>query len=413
VFPNSLNLKSEILNAQFHQDYTESLDLLVLSTACHTAINRNVYKLFVDDGWSVILVIPIETNFSSGKVCADSPRIDDPPILFQPLSEGSLRTSKFHDMVKILDELRPGTILIDNDPISFMSLEVSKWAKRNGSKVFCISCENLSLSFFQTIRRRGIKGVMPALFKRLLIGRVKRLLDGVFTINNEGTYIFNHEGFLNVNQIPLGIDTTIFHIDNLARSKIRSKLFLKGKVLGFFGRLTYEKGIHILIEALKFVKHYEWTLLMDEFSAYDNSYSSKVKYKISAAGLEDRIVFINPNHSEMCDYLNAVDLVIMPSISTPAWEEQYGRIAAEAMACGKPVVASRSGAIPNLLGGLGTLFPEGDVDMLSKILKSFLINDQCNNSVSAEILSEYAHKFLSIDYQKYLMKLSLNRRSSY
>jgi glycosyltransferase involved in cell wall biosynthesis len=133
---------------------------------------------------------------------------------------------------------------------------------------------------------------------------------------------------------------------------------------------------------------------------------------VTEAGLLNRIVYINPTHSEMGDYLNAVDLVVMPSISTPVWEEQYGRIAAEAMACGKPVVASKSGAIPMLLGGHGILFPEGDVDMLSEIIRAFLTNGLCQNAVCAEEMSEYAHNYLSIDHQKDLMKSVFQHTSS-
>jgi len=410
--PISTNLSPGSFNSRFHQDIKEPLDLLVLSTACHTAINRNIYKLFVEDGWSVTLVIPTETNFSSGKRPADLPRKDDPPIVFRPLFGGNVRICRFRGMIEVLDELRPQIILIEIDPISFMSLEVGKWAKRNGAKVFCISCENIPLGLLQTVKRRGVKGVLPALFKRCIIGRVKNLIDGVFTINNEGTDIFTHEGFKNVKKIPLGFDPSIFHIDNLARLKIRSKFLLKGKVFGFFGRLSFEKGAHTLIAALEFLKDYEWTLVMDEFSVYKNAYCSEIKNVITEAGLLDRIIYVNPTHSEMGDYLNAVDLVVMPSISTPVWEEQYGRIAAEAMACGKPVVASRSGAIPMLLGGYGTLFPVGDVDILSEILRAFLTSGHCKNSFSAEELSEYTHNFLSNGSQKDLMKLSLKRNST-
>jgi len=402
----SMNTSPQSFKSQSHKNISVPLDLLVLSTACHTAVNRNVYKLFVKGGWSVALVIPTETKFSSGKRYADLPKVDDPPIIFKPLFGGNLRVYRFQGMIEILNELRPQIILIDNDPISFMALEVGKWAKKNGSNLFCISCENIPLGIFQTVKRKGIKGVLPALFKRCFISRVKNLVDGVFTINNEGTDILAYEGFKNVKKIPLGFDPSIFYIDNVARLKIRNKFSLKGKVFGFFGRLIYEKGAHILIAALEHLKDYEWTLVMDQFSAYNNVYSSEIKNIIAETKLLDRVVYVNPTHSEMGDYLNAVDLVVMPSISTPVWEEQYGRIAAEAMACGKSVVASRSGSLPMLLGDYGIIFPEGDVDTLSEILRAFLTDEVSRNAVySSDEVSKYAHKYLSIDRQKDLMKL--------
>ena len=83
---------------------------------------------------------------------------------------------------------------------------------------------------------------------------------------------------------------------------------------------------------------------------------------------------VNPKHDEMGDFINSVDVVVMPSISTPFWIEQYGRVAVEAMACGKIVVASNSGALPMLLNGRGILFKE-DLDQFSRFPGSQIPHD--------------------------------------
>ena len=54
------------------------------------------------------------------------------------------------------------------------------------------------------------------------------------------------------------------------------------------------------------------------------------------------MVFINPTHTAIAAY-ECPDWVIVPSVSTPSWKEQYGRVAL-AMACGRIVVASDNGA---------------------------------------------------------------------
>jgi glycosyltransferase involved in cell wall biosynthesis len=50
------------------------------------------------------------------------------------------------------------------------------------------------------------------------------------------------------------------------------------------------------------------------------------------------------------------------------WEEQFGLVLAEAMAAGLPVVASTSGAIPEVVGDSGLFFPPGDWLTLARLL---------------------------------------------
>ena len=57
-----------------------------------------------------------------------------------------------------------------------------------------------------------------------------------------------------------------------------------------------------------------------------------------------------------------LDVLVLPSRTTPTWKEQFGRVIVEALWCGVPVVGSDSGEIPWLIGltGGGLMFPEGD-----------------------------------------------------
>ena len=174
--------------------------------------------------------------------------------------------------------------------------------------------------------------------------------------------------------------------------------------IGYFGRVVPEKGIHHLIQALSNLKFLNWILVMDEFSEYTSNYHSQIHSMINNLGILDRIRFISPNHYEIAEYMNAVDIVCLPSVSTKIWIEQYGRVIPEAMACGKKVIASNTGAIPMLLNEFGTLFPEGEVSTLSSILREIISGEKtCYSDYSAKEISDYAHKELSIEKQKELM----------
>jgi glycosyltransferase involved in cell wall biosynthesis len=54
------------------------------------------------------------------------------------------------------------------------------------------------------------------------------------------------------------------------------------------------------------------------------------------------------------------------------WEEQFGMVLAEAASAGVPIVASDSGAIPEVLHGAGKLFPAGDWRALAAALEEIV-----------------------------------------
>ena len=64
--------------------------------------------------------------------------------------------------------------------------------------------------------------------------------------------------------------------------------------------------------------------------------------------------------------------VVLGSLPVWSWEEQFGMVLMEAMACGVPVLAASSGAIPEVLGGGGRLFAPGDWPGLAALLRDEL-----------------------------------------
>ena len=92
---------------------------------------------------------------------------------------------------------------------------------------------------------------------------------------------------------------------------------------------------------------------------------------IAAAGLEDRVELAGSlTQEQLPDFYRGLDVLAVPSLPTPGWLEQFGRVAVEAMACGVPVVASDTGALPDVVGDAGVLVPPGDADQLAKALMS-------------------------------------------
>ena len=92
-----------------------------------------------------------------------------------------------------------------------------------------------------------------------------------------------------------------------------------------------------------------------------------------AAGFGDRVrIVTGVTHDRVPAYLNAMDVLCAPSQTTPRWREQFGRMLAEAFACGVPVLASNSGEIPYSVGDAGVIVDEHDESQWIAALGSLL-----------------------------------------
>jgi glycosyltransferase involved in cell wall biosynthesis len=71
---------------------------------------------------------------------------------------------------------------------------------------------------------------------------------------------------------------------------------------------------------------------------------------------------------EIPGVLAAFDILVVPSVTVAHWAEQFGRVIVEAMFAGTPVIASRSGAIPEVVADAGILVTEGSRSELTEAL---------------------------------------------
>jgi glycosyltransferase involved in cell wall biosynthesis len=375
------------------------IDLLVVSHACFISVNRSVYSEMLKRGIKIEIVVPKTLHFATGLKNCDPKRNEDPPLHFLDLMGDNPRSYYFRGIKELIYIKSPRIILLDNDPVSNLAYQIGKWCKKNDRDLFCISCENLSFGINETFNRRGWKGIVPVILKRILLNKTRKLVHGVFCINMDGKDIFTAEKFKKVLFMPLGFNPDIFYPNTLARKEIRNKLGIGKFVVAYFGRLTPEKGVHILLEALSNLKDKEWVLMMDEFDEYANYYNSKIKTLLAKKDLQQRVIFVNPNHFEIAAYMNASDVIVVPSLTTSIWKEQYGRVVAEGMACGKQIITSDSGALPMLLNGNGSIFREGKIEELEKLLRQAIQENEAHNNSYLQHVSDYAHRELSINKQ--------------
>ncbi len=135
--------------------------------------------------------------------------------------------------------------------------------------------------------------------------------------------------------------------------------------IGFVGRLVEEKGVEMLVDACA-----RLTLDYRLVIVGDGPTRDRVEDRIAQHSLQQRMELVGAvRSSEIPAWLQKLDAVVLPSLSRPNWIEQFGRILAEAMATGVPVVGSTCGEIPAVIGDGGLVFPEGDVAALAAALE--------------------------------------------
>jgi len=385
--------------------------LLAISPPCHTPVNRAIFAELADTfGIAVHLVVPMRL-FVGGK-WRDTPKVNGPfpyELTHLPLTGTHGRLQRFENLANLVKAWRPTHVFLDNDPGTVMAWQVATAAKAIGAKAWCMTAENLPPNYFRDfleglakLKPNGVIGPLITAFIRTM---VHPKFDRIFTLSDDGTRVMETLGFKGkVTKVPLGFDPNLFLIQKDEEiAQTRKKLGLTQTTIAYFGRLTHEKGVHLLLEALRGMLNEPWHLLLDHFSEYRTPYSEKLQGMIENFGLADRVVFFESSHEMMPNFMNAADLVVLPSITTRKWKEQYGRVVPEAMACGKMVIASDSGAIPEILGNRGVIFKEGSVEGLRSALQKCLKIPKETLAKKGCEASFYAKNFLSTSRQAEIM----------
>jgi glycosyltransferase involved in cell wall biosynthesis len=169
--------------------------------------------------------------------------------------------------------------------------------------------------------------------------------------------------------IPLGVDGAVFRPDLSAGASIRRALGWDENgppVVGYLGRLIPEKGLRLLTGVLGGLDT-PWRALF----VGGGPLEAELRLWASRQGDRVRVVTGVP-HAAVPAYLNAMDLLAAPSLTTLHWREQFGRMVVEAFACGLPVVGSDSGEIPHVMADAGIVVPEANEAAWAAVLAGLL-----------------------------------------
>jgi glycosyltransferase involved in cell wall biosynthesis len=146
---------------------------------------------------------------------------------------------------------------------------------------------------------------------------------------------------------------------------------LDRKIICSVAMLIPEKGIQHLVRAAALLVHKHHIDDIMVILVGEGHYREVLEQLVDEMQLSNHVLFLG-RRSDVQTIITAADIVVVPSI----WEEAFGLIIAEAMACARPVVASNIGGIPELVDDwiTGKLVRPGDSEELAQAIHSLYIN---------------------------------------
>ncbi len=342
-------------------------DLLVIAHAANRRVNRWVYRELRRRGLHIVLLVPAEIPLDVGVFKPEPQEQDDPEIVQLHMTGYSTRRWSYKGIIKLLDDRQPRAVLLDLEPDSKLAFQIGPWATRNGAQFYVQACETMDASILAPLKSGRWKLALRNGWLRISNMRARPHITGIFAISKPVEECMKRRGYDGRTVIaPIGVEASMFHPDAASRTRVRTELGLNKPVIAYFGRIMMEKGVALLVKALHLLRDRDWQFLCEEPGS--SSFGRELSTLVEKLGLRDRTIFFHASHDEMPAFINAADMVAVPSITTPDFEEQFGRVVSESMACGKAVVVSTSGALPWVLGGAGAVVPMRDVSSLADAL---------------------------------------------
>ncbi len=146
----------------------------------------------------------------------------------------------------------------------------------------------------------------------------------------------------------------------------------EARYLLYVGGLSPHKNLLRLVDAFALcVRQDTLLVLAGDINDVFHTHVPQIRAAIAQHGLNDRVILPGfvPDDDLVYLYSRATALVL------PSLMEGFGLPAVEAMACGTPVVSSRAGSLPEVVGDAGIYFDPTDVGSITAAIQS-LLNDQ-------------------------------------
>lgn len=295
---------------------------------------------------------------------------------FTEISTFSIRA---FSLVKKLHREKPFDIIHDNQSLGYGLLLF----KSLGVPVTATIHHPLTIDLKSVLHRVPLfkKKMKTAMFYPVVMQSiVSRFLDHVITVSEASQQAIHRDFGLALSRMTVvynGIDSSLFR--PLPVRKVPGQLIFVGNIE------DGNKGFVTLLRAMRLVPEHIHLLVVDGGSVHRKITSRFIELY----GLEQRITFKGKaSHDELLQYYNQSECAI-----TPSFFEGFGLPAGEALACGLPVISSDGGALPEVVGDAGLIFPAGDEILLARAIVRVMGNAKLRKELSRKGLARVRKLF--------------------
>jgi glycosyltransferase involved in cell wall biosynthesis len=330
--------------------------LVVVSHACVTPVNQDLYaRVQARTGWDVAILLPRRWRNEYGRRRAERWSAFHGELVALPVAlAGSIPLHVYVAALRRrLSALAPDVVYVHNEPYAAGAFQVVRAARglRASPAIGFYSAQNLDKRYRWPVSR----------WERWVYEHA----DFALPVSAEVADVLTRKGYRGrIKVLPLAVDTERYRPQPQDGGTPRNGRPL---MAGYVGRLAREKGVDTLLEALPLLD----TRKVHALIVGDGPARDTLMAQARSLGIDERVTWSGYiPHEAMADVYRAMDVLVVPSRTVPAWKEQFGRVVVEALACGVPVIASDSGELPKLLTrtGGGWIFPEGQAAPLARLL---------------------------------------------
>lgn len=340
-----------------------------------------------------------EQHLVLGRPSSDFDNDSDAPtrnyqLIRLPRSGKTSTTFHYSGLSAVMRLRRFDAVLVENEPWARVC-----WQARFFKALF--QTRSLFGEFtWENVERPGWKGVMLAPIYRAMTATTDFIIAG----NQAASQLVQKHGARPDEVLvspQLGVDLDNHQpASSTERAALRQDCGLPADafIVGYCGRLTEEKGLHELLQACDALQNVHLAILG----------SGRLEPWLKEQQHTRPWLHLLPPrpHFEIPSYLRCLNVFVLASKPVRTmqlcWEEQFGHVLIEAMACGVATLGSSSGAIPEVIGNEEAVFPHGDAEALASCIRGVMHDSSLAQSQLDRTRRLYTHEAVAAQWATFI-----------